>query len=292
MNPSRQLEIPGRVSLVEGRGGLDKIVVETPGSSAEIYLHGAHVTRFEKKGEPPLLFLSEASEYTRQNPIRGGVPVIFPWFGPRDGLPGHGYARTTEWEWIETSLLPDESVSLRLRLPRHEDFEVEYRVTVGNELTLELTVHNPGGGVAGFETCLHTYFQISAIEAISITGLSNSGFLDRLTGTHKTDSSPELRISSEVDRTYQDTTATVEIHDPGHNRTIRIAKSGSRSTVVWNPWIDKSIRLPDFGDEEYLRMVCVESGNIGPDKTILPAGASTILRVEISCGKFIGQRSV
>ncbi len=285
MSQSDQLEIPGRVSLVEGEGGLRKIVVESLNSIAEIYLHGAHVTRFEKKGEPPLLFLSEASEYNRQNPIRGGVPVIFPWFGPRDGLPGHGYARTAEWEWIETALLPDESVSLRLRLPRHEDFDVEYRVTVGNELALELIVHNSGGSVAEFETCLHTYFQISAIDAISITGLSNSGFLDRLTGTHKVDSAPELRISSEVDRTYHDTTATVEILDPGHNRTIRIGKSGSNSTVVWNPWIDKSIRLPDFGDEEYLRMVCVESGNIGPNKTILPAGGRSVLKVVLSSEK-------
>ena len=53
---------------------------------------------------------------------------------------------------------------------------------------------------------------------------------------------------------------------------IRIAKSGSNSTVVWNPWIDKSIRMPDFGDEEYLQMVCVESGNVGTNKITLPAG--------------------
>lgn len=285
MSQSDQLEIPGRVSLVRGEGELRKIVVESFSSMAEIYLHGAHVTRFEKKGEPPLLFMSDASEFTYQKPIRGGVPVIFPWFGPRDDLPAHGYARTVEWEWIESSLLPDESVSLRFRLPRHEDFEVEYRVTVGNELTLELSVHHSGGSVAEFETCLHTYLQVSAIDAISITGLSNSEFLDKLTNTSTMESAPELRISSEVDRVYHDTTATVEIHDPGHNRTIRIGKSGSSSTVVWNPWIDKSIRMPDFGDEEYLRMVCVESGNIGPNKTILPAGGRSVLKVVLSSEK-------
>lgn len=282
MHHSHPFEIPGHVSLVEGEGGLWKILVTSSISRAEIYLHGAHVTRFEKMGEPPLLFMSEASEYTHQKPIRGGVPVIFPWFGPRDGAPGHGYARTAEWELMETFLTADGSVTLRLRLPRHEDFEVDYLVTVGNELTLELVVHHLGDRTVEFETCLHTYFQVSAIDAISITGLSNCGFLDQLTGTHQVESAPALRISREVDRVYHDTTATVEIHDPGHQRTIRIGKSGSNSTVVWNPWIDKSIRMPDFGDEEYLHMVCVESGNIGPNKTILQAGERSVLKVVLS----------
>jgi glucose-6-phosphate 1-epimerase len=292
MHQSHPLEIPGHVSLVEGEGGLRKILVTSSHSHAEIYLHGAHVTRFAKNGEPPLLFMSEASEYTPQKPIRGGVPVIFPWFGPRDGSPAHGYARTEEWQLIETRLTADESVSLRLRLPRHEDFEVDYLVTVGSELTLELIVHHLGDRTIEFETCLHTYFQISAIDAISITGLSNCGFLDKLTSAHLLESAPELRISREVDRVYHDTTATVEIHDPGHQRTIRVQKSGSNSTVVWNPWIEKSSRMADFGDEEYLRMVCVESGNIGPNKTILQAGERSVLKVEISSEKFAGQSSV
>ncbi|MGL4398409.1 MAG: D-hexose-6-phosphate mutarotase [Luteolibacter sp.] len=282
-----QLEIPGRVSLVDGEGGLRKIVVESLDAAAEIYLHGAHVTRFEKKGEPPLLFMSEASEFSHQKPIRGGVPVIFPWFGLREGLPAHGHARTGEWDWIETSLLPDESVSLRFRLPRHEDFNVEYVIIVGKELTLELIIDHLGESAVEFETCLHTYFQISAIEAISIKGLSNCGFFDKLTNTRALESAPELRIGSEVDRVYQDTTATVEILDPGYERTIRIGKSGSNSTVVWNPWIDKSSRMPDFGDEEYLRMVCVESGNVGPNKIILPAGGRSVMKVAISSEKFV-----
>jgi glucose-6-phosphate 1-epimerase len=288
VKPFGQLEILGHVSLVDGEGGLKKIVVESSNAIAEIYLHGAHVTRFEKKGEPPLLFMSEASEFTHQKPIRGGVPVIFPWFGPRDGLPAHGHARTAEWEWLETSLLPDESVSLRFRLPRHEDFNVEYVVIVGKELTLELIIDHLGESPAEFETCLHTYFQVSAINAISIKGLSNCSFFDKLNNTRTLESAAELRIGSEVDRVYHDTTATVEILDPGDNRTIRIAKSGSNSTVVWNPWMDKSIRMPDFGDEEYLRMVCVESGNVGSNKIILPAGESARLRVQISSEKYAG----
>ncbi len=285
MNPVQPLEIPGHVSLMEGEGGLRKVVVETTASLAEIYLHGAHVTRFGKKGEAPLLFMSGASDYLPDKPIRGGVPLIFPWFGPREGLPVHGYARTVEWDLRETSLLPDGSVSLLFELPRLGDFKVEYLVTVGAELTLELSVLNIGSRDSDFETCLHTYFQVSDINAISITGLSKCEFINKLNNADMVESAPEIRITSEMERVYYDTTSTVEIHDPGYGRKILISKTGSNSTVVWNPWIDKSIRMPDFGDEEYLGMVCVESGNVGTNNVILPAGERSVLKVILGSEK-------
>lgn len=287
MSELEKLEIPGHVSLTSGEGGLQKIVARSQSSVAEIYLHGAHVTRFEKSGEAPLLFMSDASEFAHNKPIRGGVPVIFPWFGPRDGLPAHGYARTVEWDLRKTSVSPYGSVSLHFELPRLGDFKVEYVVTVGAELTLELVVTNNGDREAEFETCLHTYFQVSDINDISIIGLSKCGFFNKLNDANMVETARELRISSEVDRVYYDTTSTVEIKDPGYGRKIRIEKSGSNSTVVWNPWVDKSIRMPDFGDEEYLRMVCVESGNVGINKIALPAGERAVLKVVLGSEKLL-----
>ncbi len=287
MSQLESLEIPGHVSLAEGEGGMRKIVVETRASLAEVYLHGAQVTRFENRGKTPLLFMSEASNFNHKMPIRGGVPVIFPWFGPREGLPGHGYARTVEWDLKKTSLSPYGAVSLQFELPRLGDFKVEYLVKIGAELTLELVVTNDGERESEFETCLHTYFKVSDINDISITGLSKYGFFNQLTETNMVETASELRISSEMDRVYYDTTSSVEIRDPGYGRKIRIEKSGSNSTVVWNPWIDKSIRMPDFGDEEYLGMVCVESGNIGTNKITLPAGGSSVLQVVMGSEKLL-----
>src|SRR4051812_1368750 len=86
----RRLEIPGRVTVLEGNGSMPKLEVRTDQSTAEIYLHGAHVTDFQKKGDAPLLFTSQFSRYTPAQPIRGGVPIIFPWFGAREGEPMHG----------------------------------------------------------------------------------------------------------------------------------------------------------------------------------------------------------
>ncbi len=282
MHESTNLEIPGHVALAMGEGGLPKVVVETAWSFAEIYLHGAHVTRFQKKGEPPLLFISAASEFTAGKAIRCGVPVIFPWFGGREGFPAHGFARTTVWELKKTSVLPDGAVMLSFRLPGAQDFQVEYRVTVAESLTLELAVGYTGRQDATFETCLHTYFQISGIDAISITGLAGTHYQDKVAGTTETETTAAIRIRNEVDRVYFNTSATTEIEDPGFRRKIRIAKSGSNSTIVWNPWIEKSKRMSDFGDEEYSQMVCVESGNVAQNQITLSSGGHAIMKIEIS----------
>ena len=274
-------DIPGTVTAITGMGGLPAILVRTEWSLAEIYPHGAHVTRFQKTGEPPLLFMSAASEFSSDKPIRGGVPVIFPWFGPREGLPAHGFARVTTWELLEAAALPDGSVKLRLRLPATGSYEAHYIVTVGSSLTLELAVTNTGDADFTFENCLHTYFQVGDASHIGISGLLGTRYRDVLTGADLTESEDPIRIAAEVDRTYQDTTATVEIHDPGLRRTIRVRKSGSLSTVVWNPWIAKSIRMPDFGDDEYPHMVCVESGNIATNAVTLNPGQAASLIVEL-----------
>jgi D-hexose-6-phosphate mutarotase len=286
MSDVNRLAIPGHVSLVEGNGGLTKVVIHTASSEAEIYLHGAHVTHFQKKGEEPLLFMSAASEFASEKPIRGGVPVIFPWFGPREGLAAHGFARTVEWNLSETSLSPGGVVSLCFSLPTVEFYHVEFRVTVGEQLTMELVVMNTGVRDTIFETCFHTYFQVSAIDAISITGLRNASYLDKVNDAGCLEVSPSIRIGSEVDRVYFDTVATVEILDPGFARKIRIEKSGSNSTVVWNPWIEKSKRMPDFGAEEYQQMICVESGNVAKNQITLPPGERAEMKVVVSSEKW------
>jgi D-hexose-6-phosphate mutarotase len=285
MNDSTQWEIPGHLSLIHGEGVLPKAIIHTHWSSAEIYLQGAHVTGFQKTGEAPLLFTSAASEFAPGKPIRGGVPLIFPWFGPREGLPAHGFARTAAWDLKETAVLPDGAVTLRFHLPGVPNFQVEYLVTVAENLTLELSVENTADQDSTFETCLHTYFQISAIHDISITGLAGASYLDKVTNSEATEKSAVLRISSEIDRVYFDTRAAIEILDPGFKRKIRIDTAGSHSTVVWNPWIEKSMRLADFRDDEYLQMVCVESGNVAKNQITLPPGGHTRLKVEISSEK-------
>lgn len=98
----------------------------------------------------------------------------------------------------------------------------------------------------------------------------------------KTESRDIIRIESEVDRAYLDTTGVVEILDANFGRTIRVTKENSDSTVVWNPWIDKAQQMADFGNDEFKRMVCVESGNVSTNAIKLPPGGSSTLKVVLS----------
>lgn len=287
----RKFEIPGRVTFAHGSGGLPQINITTRRSTAEIYLHGAHITAFQKNGERPLLFLSRLSRFAAGKAIRGGVPVCFPWFGPREGDTTHGFARITEWDLVETVTTPDGGVTVRFRLPSTAAyaawpaFRAEFVVTVTDRLMMELIVTNESADRNfDFENCLHTYFAVSDINQVSIAGLKGAPFDDFAAGTggtRKVENDPVLRITNETNRVYPDTPGTVEIHDKKFQRTIRVEKFNSHSTVVWNPWTTQ--KMPDdFDPVEHQHMVCVESGNLKQNKSSLPPGKSADLKVVLS----------
>src|SRR5438045_6476646 len=96
------------VSFDQGEGGLNRIIVNNKLAEAEIYLHGAHVTHFQPRGAEPVLFMSSKSNFENGKPIRGGVPICFPWFGANKSdasKPMHGFVRLAEWEvdWVSTT---------------------------------------------------------------------------------------------------------------------------------------------------------------------------------------------
>ena len=286
----RKLEIPGRIAIVSGNGGLPKISVTSNASSAEIYPHGAHIASFQKNGEPPLLFLSRSSQFAAYKPIRGGVPICFPWFGTREGAAPHGFARLTEWKLDETAVAPGSAVTLRFHLPESAYVNAgwpaanaNFVVTVADKLTLDLAVTNSSKEDFTFECCLHTYFAVGDISRISIIGLRGVHYLDKTDNfARKLESGDAIKIGSEVDRVFPNAPGAVAIHDPGLRRVIQIEKTSSASTVVWNPWIAKAKSMADFGDDEYKQMVCVESGNVAENKITLARGASATLKVVLS----------
>jgi len=283
-------QTPGRVMFLDGQGELPMIGISTMWSSAEVYLQGAHLTTFRKHGEPPLTFMSQCSCFNDGQPIRGGVPVIFPWFGMREGMGNHGFARVKNWELKEFAPAPDGSVSVRFRLPDCPEasafppFTADYVITVSQVLKLQLIITNKAAeDPMTFESCFHTYFEVGDVTAISIVGLKGVSYLDKVANfAPRQETSDAIRIASEVDRIYLDTTGPVEIHDPRLARKILIEKQGSNSTVVWNPWIARSQQMPDFGNDEYQRMVCIETGNVSSNQITLPPGRSSTLTATLS----------
>ena len=163
---------------------------------------------FKRKTNRPLLFLSQLSRFTEGVPIRGGIPIIFPWFGSREGQSAHGFARVETWELREVAQTSAGEVTVRFVLPElpaaalFGKFSVDYWVTVGKTLVAQLAVTNLSDSQdLRFEDCLHTYFHVGDIGAVSITGLKGSDYLDKTESfIRKTERDEHLKISRETDR--------------------------------------------------------------------------------------------
>ncbi|MEZ6090127.1 MAG: D-hexose-6-phosphate mutarotase [Pirellulaceae bacterium] len=269
-----------RILFSQGRGDLPKVDLKGPFASAELYLHGAHLTSFRLHDSGELLWMSDMSEFSEDRPIRGGVPICWPWFGkPTATVPQHGFARTSKWKVVETKAHLDPSLEIALRLTDDDStrsywphpFELTLRVIVGRDLTLQLSCLNTGETPITAEAALHTYFHVSDIAAVKLLGLEQRSYLDKLDSLKRKQQEGAITIDREVDRIYVDTDDIVTICD-GQTRRIEVRKSGSESTVVWNPWVDKSAAMGDFPNDGYQQMVCVETTNADQDARRIEPG--------------------
>ena len=287
-------EIPKRATFHDAPGGLVRLCVSTPMCEAEVWLHGAHIARFQPADAKPLLFMSAASHFAAGKPIRGGVPVIFPWFGPRPGRPdspAHGFARTLPWSVGALAADDRGIVSLILRLDSDEttrahwphDFVLRHKITFGAQLDMQLEVENVSGQPFQFEEALHTYLAVADVREIAITGLEDTAFLDKVDGAKRKQQGPEpIRVTGETDRVHVNTRTTCVLHDPKLARRITVEKSGSDTTVVWNPWIAKAKAMADFGDDEWPAMMCIETANVGESAITLAPGARHAMQATVS----------
>lgn len=290
---TKQFPIPG-LSFDRGPGGLTRAHLSNVFGSASVFLHGAHVSHWQPTGHEPALFQSESSYYEPGKPIRGGVPICWPWFGPRDGgdaqSPPHGLARLRPWDLSSVELNADGALSLHLSLAPDErsrsvwphDFELKFCVTLGSKLSMSLSTHNLDGAPLVITDALHTYFKVGDVRQVSVRGLKGVTYVSKVESVRKADAEEVIRFAGETDRVYVNTTATTVIEDPSMHRRITIAKEGSNSTVVWNPWIAKAKAMPDFGDEEWPAMVCVETANALDNAVQVPAHGSHTTTAHLS----------
>lgn len=259
--------------------GLRVLKVSNEAAEAVIALHGAHVLSYKPAGEREVLWLSQESWHEAGKPIRGGIPVCWPWFGPAKE-PAHGVARITEWA-LKNTVSDTAKTVLAFEAFAFENLIAEITITIADSLTLELSTTNLGAEEFRLTSALHSYFSISNIADIAISGLDKAEYLDTLTGTRHIQEE-QIRFTAETDRIYDSSDAECVIEDPAYEKKIHVSKAGSLSTVIWNPWIAKSRRMPDFGDEEYHGMVCVEAANAANDFRILKQGDKHTLKTTIA----------
>ena len=296
--------LPG-VLHFERAGELVRAQVTLPTCSATIYLQGAHLVHWQPTGQQPAIFLSNRSDLKPGKPIRGGVPICFPWFANRsDGKPGpsHGFARIQPWTVTAAALLPGHASgpaepTLHLTFTQSptelsrslgfDNFMTAYEIILGKDagrsLTLRLTVANLGKEPLHFEEALHTYFHVADIHQVEVTGLESASFIDK-TDDFKTRQLPPtpLKIMHRTDSVFPNATGPVAIHDPGNRRVLTNTKSNSATTVVWNPWSDGAATLPDLAPDDWLSYLAAETANTGANAITLAPNQTHTMQTEIT----------
>ena len=289
---NEQFAIPNVLRFVEAAAGMPVIEISGVDSSARIAVQGAQVLEWQPVGQQPVLWVSRAAVYQAGKGVRGGVPVCWPWFGAGEaGKPAHGFVRTRMWQVRETGQ-HNQGVFVKLGIADDVDtralwnhaFDLELIVVAGKTLTMELVTHNTGDTPFVITDALHTYFRTGDITKTAVFGLDNTPYLDKVLDFGQSIQQGAVNFNGETDRVYLNTQAECVINDGGLNRKIHVVKSGSDSTVVWNPWVEKEKGFADMASGEYQEMLCVETCNAATDTITLAPEQSHHLVATISVG--------
>lgn len=276
------MELSASVSIQRTESGLEYLNVDSPRCSAKIFLQGAQLTEFTPAGKGNLIWVSADEDYLEGKAVRGGIPICWPWFGVHSDpdWPIHGVARKLMWRAEEVHE-NDDGIIIKLSLPMslvdetywpHKSrLEVEFHLT--EQLRVSLTNTNLGESAFTLTQALHTYFPTPNIEATNVDGLQGSKFIEF--GEGPFDQNEVIGFARETDMVYTQTAPVQIIKTPAGD--IEVGRENSSSCVLWNPWIEKSKRLSNFRDDEYLTMLCLEAANVMDDAATVEPGQSHTL---------------
>ncbi|KAI1854195.1 hypothetical protein JX266_001336 [Neoarthrinium moseri] len=258
------------------------------GESIEVLLYGATVTSWKDRAGNERLWLSDAAKLDGSKAVRGGIPLVFPVFGTAPDhvatskLPQHGFARTSIWEFMgsstsESTGKSDNSVKLDFGLSQSNltdeskklwphPFSLQYSVTLTpDSLGTGMVITNQGDQPFEAQLLMHTYLRVKDITKVSVTGLEESDYVDKVDAAKTKKQSGTVTISGETDRVY--TPAKGPSHpvvvSEGGAATFTVVRDNLDDVVVWNPWIEKAAGMGDFEPKDgYKNMICIEAGAV------------------------------
>lgn len=238
---------------------------------------GAQVFSWKVSGNEQL-FLSSLANHEAQVPLRGGIPVCFPWFGGA-AQPFHGFARNYSWELLNGSAdtatfkFTFDSSSYPTAIPFISAGSITLTFKLfAKSFQIIAQLVNTGDKPASVELGLHGYFAAVATTA-QLRGITGA-YVDYVpsepvAGYTETDLSP---VPIPVNRVYEGASKA-------QLNQVRISPTGFTHTVVWNPGVRPG--MADLPDLQALDFVCVEQLYRNPDKVLSP-GESLQLTVEFS----------
>lgn len=268
------------VQLLDGR-----VVLSHPkGSSLELLLFGATVTSWktgsQRNPEPTeRLFLSSRAVLDGSKPVRGGIPIVFPCFGPpihpeHSRLPQHGFARSEPWKFDSAVMDNDAGVSVRLTLEPTSSiaakydrpFHLAYVLTLAeHQLSTDLHVTNTSTSPDNleFQALFHNYI-LSPVDQVLISPLQNVRHYDKTAVTEeernlaKVESRLGVDVRKFTDSIYEDAPQKYDVTWPGGG--LEIKTNALKDVVIWNPQKDAGSRMADMEHAGWERFVCVEPG--------------------------------
>lgn len=287
-----EYEIENELQFVEIEHGFTYIEINNAKAHATISTYSGQVLSYRPKSQKDdLLFVSDKAYYEDGKAIKGGIPVCWPWFGadPDDlGRTAHGFVRNRQWEVTDSESLVDGSTKVVMTMVDSDEtraiwprpFKLSIEITVGDSLKLALVTHNTGDDSVTISQALHTYFYVGDISRVQVLGLDGIEYLDKVDEFAEKIQSGPVTINGEVDRIYKGVTGELVIDDESLARKIRITSRGCSTAVVWNPWIEIAASMGDLNDDDYKKMICVETANAGPETVEIAAGSEYRLEAE------------
>ena len=274
-------------------------------NGAELMLsqQGAHIFSYQRQGEQSLIWVNKEAVFKKGKCIRTGVPVCWPWFSVFDRNPqsvkamrqsdkpagAHGFARTALWE-LTVIEMEGQALRVDLALPipttgfpewPHQ-VELKISLLLDDQLHIQLTSHNRGTYTVTLSQALHTYFAVSDIRRVQVEGLDGLTYIDVADGWISKQQSGLLNLTDETDRIYLKTPAQLNIIDEVWHRRVQLTNQGSNSTVIWNPWMERSKDFDDMANDGWQGMLCIETANVLDDVTVLAPGESYTLGSSIT----------
>ena len=269
-----------QVSLSEG---IDTIEITHPRCKAIVSLYAGHVLSWQPTSEREVFWLSEATKYAQGSAIRGGIPLCWPWFGPKAGEVNHGFTRTSIWQ-LDSVSSNDNGVSLILTFSGESlaktwpyRFKLTQTLFFGDVFKQTLKIDNLGEQAFEHSGALHSYFHVSQPEQACVPNLTNIPYYDKLTDSEKCTRLIDCR--GPKDRVYKSNEA-LALLDYGFNRKLVISTTGSQDWVLWNPGQEVASSMSDIHPRGEQHFVCLEAGFTKP--LTLAAGQSYEVSQEIA----------
>jgi len=277
--------------------GLETLLIDTELARCEIALNGAQVLSFVPRSDGRDLLWCSSGRLAPGRPVRGGVPVCWPWFAKQDRPPEaiqHGFVRRMRWRVTTCAERTDGQVRVVMQLTAPEDgwpdglgwpmaCTPELEIVIGEALQLSLCTRNAGDAPVTLTQALHTYFRIGDVRRIGLDGLQGLRYLDKLHDFAEFGQDAPWTFDGACDRIYLRSGSRHRIDDPVLDRSIRIESKCSSSTVVWNPGAEGIAALGDVPLADWYQYVCVEAANCAPlDRVTVGPGEETLLVQRIS----------